>query len=225
MEMQTQTTKTMSAIDRALAAAKARKSAKDAASKTNTVDVVETKPKVSVSKEFEKKQKAAANEELTTLQKSAKAEKKAAEEAAKAERKAKRDADRAERRSAKEAAATNKKPSHMKKVERARSKCPALNGPAEALFNEATTNLSILQIEALSQHLVVQARAMRTIRAAQTAVLALGSTVRITGGDPKFVGAVGKVVHSHKLRAKVEVPGVSKPVYIYTGEAEVVDPT
>jgi hypothetical protein len=32
------------------------------------------------------------------------------------------------------------------------------------------------------------------------------------------------VVHSQKLRAKVEVEGVAKPVYLYTGEAiEVVE--
>jgi len=53
-------------------------------------------------------------------------------------------------------------------------------------------------------------------------MLRIGDTVRITSGDPKFVGMVGTVVKSRQLRAKVQVPGVDKLVYIFTGQAETI---
>lgn len=212
----------MSAIDRALAAAKARR----AASGEPVEVVVKPKaekpakePKVKADKAAEKAQRDSANAELTALQKSAKAEKKAAEEAAKAERKAKRDAEREERRAAKAATSNDKKPSHMKKVERARAKCPSLGGEASRILDDATQVLSIQQLDALSQHLAVVAREKRTSLANSTKPLAMGATVRITGGEAKYIGMTGEVVHTNKLRAKVSVPGVRKPVYIYTGEA------
>lgn len=226
-------TKQLSAIERALAAAKARKAMKAANGEAEAPVVKE--PKVKTDPAFAKASKDRANKELTELQReaarqqrdaerverlNAKAEKMKAEAEAKAAKAAEREAAKAARKAAKEAEKTDKKPAHMKKVERARSKCPALNGPAEALYGEITANLSAQQIDALAQHLLVHVRETRTIRATQTAQLPLGAIVRITGGEPKYIGMVGKVTHSQKLRAKVTVEGVSKPVYIYTGEAE-----
>ena len=138
--------------------------------------------------------------------------------AAKAAKAAEREAKKAEKAAAKAASAG--KPAHMKKVDRARSKLPPLSTPAEVTFNEVSTNLSIQQIEALAQHLLVQARAMRTHRAVSSPVIPKGTMVTITGGEPKYVGATGKVVHSQKLRLKVAVEGVKNPVYLYAGEAE-----
>ena len=111
----------------------------------------------------------------------------------------------------------------MKKVDRARAKCPALNSEAEVMFGDITANFGAQQIDALAQHLLVHVRATRTMRACSSDQLPMGASVRITGGEPKYVGMTGTVVHSQKLRAKVAVEGISKPVYIYTGEAEVLN--
>lgn len=194
----------ISAIDRALAAAKARKAAKDATVSTDApmkrkAEVAEPKPSAS--------DKAAA---------------KAAKDAAKAAKKAERDAARAARKAAREAEKASKKTAHMKKVERALSKLPGLNEPTQLLFNEITCNIGASQIDALALHLQHYNRQMATVNAMKSPMLKIGETVRITGGDTKFIGMVGKVVKSRQLRAKVEVPGQKKLVYIYTGQAELV---
>ena len=229
----------MSAIDRALAAAKARKAAKEAAGITEDTNS-EAKPvkapkpakkeKPVKTPKAAKEPKAKANDEAKEAAKAEraaarearKAEKlsaKAAEEAAKAEAKAQRAAERAAKKAEKEAAKSDKKPAHMKKVERARAKLGSLNTEAEKIFSEVVSNFGVYEIELIAEHLMVHARAYKTQRALTQKQLPLGSTVRITGGDRRFIGMTGKVVHSQKLRAKVEVPGVAKPVYIYTGEA------
>jgi hypothetical protein len=107
-------------------------------------------------------------------------------------------------------------------VERARAKLGSLNTEAEKIFSEVVSNFGVYEIELIAEHLVVHARAYKTQRALTQTQLPLGSTVTITGGDRRYIGMTGKVVHSQKLRAKVEVEGVAKPVYIYTGEAKVV---
>ena len=193
----------LTAIDRALVAAKARKGTGGGAADEKEPHAKEPVAKAETHPDFAKAQKTAALKE--------------AREAARV----KRAADREARGSAK-GPAPDGRPTHMKKVDRARSKCPPLSSPAEALFDEATKNLSLPQLDALSQHLAVHVRAGRTLRAVSIAQLPLGANVRITGGEPKYIGAVGTVVHSSSLRAKVEVPGLRKPVYIYTGEAEPV---
>jgi hypothetical protein len=191
----------VSAIDRALAAAKARKAAKEAS---------DPSPMPRKAEKTEPKPDAAA-----------KAAAKAEKEAQKAARKAERDAAREARKAAKVDKA-DKKPAHMKKVERALSKLPSLNEPTQLLFNEITCNLSASQIDALALHLQGYNRQMATVNAMKSTMLQIGETVRITGGDPKFIGMVGKVVKSRQLRAKIDVPGQKKLVYIFTGQAEVV---
>lgn len=191
----------VSAIDRALAAAKARKALKeglsDAAPMPRKAEKTDPKPDAA--------EKAAA---------------KAEKEAQKAAKKAERDAARAARKAAKAAEKGDKKPAHMKKVERALSKLPSLSEPTQLIFNEATCNLSAQQLDALAQHILHHNRQMATVNAMKSTMLRIGDTVRITGGDPKFIGMVGKVVKSRQLRAKVQVPGVEKLVYIFTGQAE-----
>lgn len=187
--------KKQTSIDRALAAAKARAAAKTGSELEEQPRA--KSPRAKTAPEFAKAQRTEAL--------------KAAREASKAARAAGKSPDGVEGR-----------PTHMKKVDRARSKCPPLSQDAEALFASATANLSLPQVDALSQHLAVHVRAGRTLRAVSISQLPLGANVRITGGEAKYIGAVGTVVHSSSLRAKVEVPGLSKLVYIYTGEAEPV---
>jgi flagellar biosynthesis GTPase FlhF len=232
--MQTTTTNSsdtkLSAIDRALAAAKARKAAAGTSAEASTPKVPASKPKAAKEPKAAKvaadkptdEARAANKAKLAAERAARKAEKTAAEAAAKAERKALREAKRSEKAAAKAAAAAEKKPSHMKKVEKARAKCPALSEAATLTFNEVTANFSAEQIDAIAQHLLVHNRAMATLRATSLDPIPLGATVRITGGDRKFIGLTGKVVASQKLRAKVKVPGTEKLVYIYNGEAEVV---
>jgi len=227
MEMQTNTTgNKTSAIERALAAAKARKAAK-ASEDTGDLEMEATEespsPKTKVKAAKPTDEEKAAKKAARDAERAQRAAAKEAAEAAKAEAKAAKEAEKAAAKAAKEAA--KKGPSHMKKVEKARAKLPALPSAMATLFDDITSNHAAGSIEVFAQHLLVQARALRTLRATESSQLPLGATVRITGGEPKFVGMTGKVVHSHKLRAKVEVEGLKNPVYIYTGEAELAEPT
>jgi sRNA-binding protein len=187
-------TKQVSAIDRALAAAKARKAAAPGGG-------------------------AAPPDPAPSP-----AERKAARAAALAEAKAARDARRAARVAAKAAAAAAPgRTVHMAKVERARSKCPPLSAEAEALFRSATEGLPSPQLDALAQHLAVAVRTERTTRALRSSPLPAGTRVRIVAGEARFLGATGTVVHARRLRSAVAVDGVRRRVYIYTGEAEALD--
>jgi flagellar biosynthesis GTPase FlhF len=232
----------MSAIERALAAAKARKAAKEAAGLVEEAPAPKTKkepkPKAEKPAKVAKAAKEPKAKKTDEAKEAAKAERAAAREAKRAEReaaksaeteakaaaKAQRAAERAAKKAEREAAKAEKKPAHMKKVERARAKLNQLSQEAELIFSEVVSNFGVSAIEDIAEHLMVHARAYKTQRALTQKQLPLGATVKIVGGDRRYLGMVGKVVHSQKLRAKVEVPGVAKPVYLYTGEAvEVVD--
>lgn len=207
METQTNSGNKLSAIDRALAAAKARKAARDAEEGSKTETVVAVKQPLSLSPEVQDAVQARAHKaDKTNEQKEAKA-------AAKAEKAAKKAAKLAADDEA-------KKITHLKKVERAKSKLPKLDSQTELSFNELTSTLSAYQLHVLSQYLQIHNRAMATIRSNASKPHPVGSTVKIVGGEPKFIGMIGKVIHSHKLRAKVEVPGQKKLVYIYSADAE-----
>ena len=162
--------------------------------------------------------KAARNAEREA-RRAAKAAKEAEDRAAKDARKA----ERAAKREAKASAKAEKKPAHMKKVERARAKLPALNSESEKIFSEVVSNFGVAEIDLIAEHLLVHSRAYKTQRATSLDALPLGATVKITGGDRRYIGMTGKVVHSQRLRAKIEVPGVTKEVYIYNGEATIVE--
>jgi len=127
---------------------------------------------------------------------------------------------RAAKKAEREAAKTEKKPAHMKKVERARAKLNKLSSEAEQIFSEVVSNFGVGAIEDIAEHLMVHARAYKTQRALTQKQLPLGATVKIVGGDRRYLGMVGKVVHSQKLRTAVQIAGVRRPVYIYTGESE-----
>lgn len=195
METQAQDLNTkLSAIDKALAAAKARKAAKDSTPPPAGDDV-----------------------QTVTVQKS---------DADKALKLAEREARRAqiakerEERKAAKAAAQPKGPAHMKKIDRAASKLPGLNDQMQLTFNEVTTNFSAEQITALALHLQHFNRVKATERALGQRVVQ-GTSVRIVAGDPKFIGLSGTVVKAQRIRCYVEVPGIKKPVYLFTSDVEV----
>lgn len=204
METQTENLNTkLSAIDKALAAAQARKAAKEGL----TADAPTSRP----AGDAQKKVKAKASSEDAKAARTAAAE-------ARAARQAQIKADRAARK----AAAPSNKPAHMKKVERAAGKLPSMNEQMQLTFNEVTTNFSAAEITALALHLQHFNRVKATERAL-TQKVDTGMTVRIIGGDPKFIGMTGTVGTARRIRCFVDVPGYKKPVYLFTSDVEVVE--
>lgn len=201
---------TLSAIERALAAAKARKAVRDSSeSDESSLDRDTQKQQLASDREQRKAKKL---EQLQRLQQE-KEERKLAKAAAKEQRLLKKQPRRSD------------KPAHMKKVENARARLAPLESSAQFFYNDITTSLNTLQMETLAQHLLVAAREQRTLAAANAPAIPVGATVRITGGEPKFIGLLGEVTHSQKLRLVVKVQDVKKPVYIYAGEAELATQT
>jgi hypothetical protein len=217
----------MTAIERALAAAKARKAASGDTSQTTAVagdKKKERAPKAAKPSEADREAARAARDAARVERLNAKAAALAAEAESKAAKKLERAAAKAARAAEKAAEKAAKKPAHTKKVDKARAKLPPLEASATALFGEVTANLSSSQIDALAQHLLLHNRMTATLTATSSPRLPVGATVTITGGETKFIGKVGTVVHSHKLRAKVAVPGYDKVVYIYNGQAVITEP-
>lgn len=193
--------KALTAIDRALAAARARAAQRAAATPQSEAPEAEAVAKPKAEKQPKVKDEAA--------------------EEARAARKAQRDAERAARREAK-AAAEAGKASHMKKVERAAAKLPKLSSAAAEVFRVASGDLNGVELTALAAHLQHHVRATATV-AARGKRPEVGASVRIVGGDPKFFGMVGTVVDSRPLRCFVEVTGVKKPVYLFNSEVEAAE--
>lgn len=209
----TDSTTKLSAIERALEAAKARKAQREAEDGPQD-EVTETKVKASAA--------AAEKVKKVTSPDFAKQQKKEALTAARSAAKAVRDAERQKRREEKAARAVNKNPTHMKKVARAASKLPALNESAQTHFDELTTNLGRVQIAALALHLQhfnrMKATEMSAGRRFKT-----GQQVRIVAGDLDNLNKIGTIESARPLRVFVNVPGVKKPVYVFTSEVELVN--
>jgi len=183
-----------SAIDKALAAAKARKAAKEGLPQDAASDVPKAKVKMT-------------------------AEEKADKLALRAQKQAQLKAEREARKASK--ASQTKGPAHMKKIDRAASKLPELNDQLQLLFNEATTNFSAAQITALSLHLQHFNRVKATERALSQKIEA-GQQVRIIGGDPKFIGLTGTVSKAQRIRCYVSIPGMKRDVYCFTSDVDLV---
>lgn len=238
----------LSAIDRAIEAAKARKAAKEAAglepeatltpkTKTPRINVIDsaraeraaakaaarpvTKLLKTAQLEAMRLERRIAREEVKKLARAAALEtnllKAAQLDAFRLERLHRRDGIRRARDAARGAAI----PAHLKKVERAKAKLPQLNEMMQTLVNNIVSSCSLQQIDALAMHMQLHARAEKTRLAATSGALPIGAAVTIFGGDPRYIGKVGRVVTSQKLRATVAVDGVKKPAYIYTSEAKV----
>lgn len=200
-------TSKLSAIDKALAAAQARKAAKENMD-TNAPKAKPSKPKADKIK----------------LDDAAKAAAKAAKDEARKQRQEQLKTQREARKAAKASEKANGKPAHMKKIEKAASKLPELNEQMQILFSEATSNFSGAQISALALHLQHFNRVKATERALNQK-LEIGMSVRIVGGDPKFIGLTGTVDRAQRIRCYVAVPGIKKPVYLFTSDVEVEEQT
>lgn len=189
-------TDAITAIDKAIAAAQARKAAKSGLNTLNTGELNDKKHRLS------DVEKAARNEER---------------ESHRAEKQAQREAARAEKRALRE---SNKTP-HMKKVEKAASKLPALNQDATLTFNEIVANYDAAQVAALAAHLQHFNRVKATERALAQP-LKQGMKVRVVAGDNRYVGLSGEVTKSQRIRCYVAIEGQSRPVYLFTSDVEVI---
>ena len=189
----------------------------------NSVDeidaAIETAKKVrriAVAKETARQEEKTTRARLTAEQKTQRAEEKVALKEAK---KIERERLRSERLALK---STSKKPAHMSKVTKAADRLPLLNSVADDIFQDVTTNLSRDQVAALAAHLNHFNRVQATERALSQRV-ELGMNVRITGGDPRFIGLEGTVSKAQRIRCYVEVENVKKPIYLFTSDVEVIE--
>lgn len=224
----------LSAIEKALAAAKARKAAKEAAGLIEEAPAPkakkEPKPKAEKPTKAPKAAKEPKAKTVDPTKEAAKAERLAAKaakmaelEAQRAERKAAREAKKVEREATRAAAKSAPGSAHMKKVEKARAKLLPLSSEAELLYSEIIGNFGGPMVNAIAEHLKLHVRMSATKRATEGAALPIGTTVRIINGDAKYLNMVGTVVKSQKLRSFVKVEGVRKDVYVFTADLKVVD--
>jgi hypothetical protein len=234
--MTTDKTTKLSAIDLAIAAAKARKASRVQVDDESTP--FESAPKASKPRAAkapsEPKPKAAPKRAAkATSDDAAKAHRIAERVAAKAEREMKqaqilqereaRKAAREAERAAKAAAKPVRKPAHMKKVERAAAMLPRLSDDSQLQVNEIVANFSADQITAIALHLQHHNRVAATQRSVTVSDnLEIGNTVRIIGGDPRYIGMTGTVDTVRRIRCFVNVPGVRKPVYCFIADVEQV---
>lgn len=188
----------LSAIDKALAMAKARKSAKEEATVSETSTV---KQKISTA-------------DRATL--------KANRDAERAARKLAIAQQREARKAARLATHGDGQTPHMKKIEKAAAALPKMSDATQLSFNEITSNLSAAQITALSLHLQHFNRVKATERAL-TQTLDVGQQVRIISGVQKYIGMTGTVDRAQRIRCFVTIPGVSKPVYLFTSDVELLE--
>lgn len=199
------TDQNVSEIDKAIAAAQARKAAKQNNGEASAKPAKE--PKAAAAPKEPKRPKISEEEKAARLE---------ARNKERAERKAKREAERAAKLAAR---AANRQPAHMKKVQKAAEKLGTLGQAAQLLFNEATTNLTAAELVTLAQHIMHFNRVKATERALGQKIEA-GMEVTIVGGDPRFIGKTGTVSKAQRIRCYVTLEGQSKPVYLFTSDVE-----
>lgn len=242
MTMQNPTTSTpatkMTAIEKALAAARAKKAAREAATTADLREAAEAlvpeehddgtvtflDKKVKATKPAKTKAAPVTDDAAKAAAKAAKEAERAAAKAAREEErtaaKAKRDEARAAKKAEAAAAAAVKKSAHMSKVDRAAAKLPALRGEAKAFLDDISSNISVEQMTALALHIQHVVR-RRSTEAAVGQKLAVGDRVTIVNSaDPRFIGMTGTVTKAARLRCFVDV-GAKKPVYLFVSDVAV----
>lgn len=207
----------ISKIDAAIAAAKARKAAREAA-----LQEAAQAPQDSAVSESGDSSDTSSSHELSD------ADKRQSNRAAKkamilADREARKAAKQAERSAKKETKVAQRSgPAHMSKVDKAAAKLPTLTSEAKALLDDCTSQLHPDQLAALALHIQHINRVNATQRALSTKIEA-GTAVQIVGGDPKFIGHTGVVFKAQRIRCYVTVPGVNRPVYLFTSDVTPIE--
>lgn len=211
METQTSQPTQLSAIERALAAAKARKAAREAEGDPTT-PTTPPPPRPGLESEVR----------IVTEDRSAKAAERAERQARILEERRQRTEARTAKKADSPPRSRSTGPVHMKKVESARARLPGLGVVASRIFDEAATVLDSTQLEALAAHLQFHNRRAATT-AAPAKPIPVGTQVTIVGGDHRFVGQVGTVTKSQKLRSFVSVAGMKKDLYTFTAHLSPVE--
>lgn len=210
----------ISMIDKAIAAANARKAAKAALNgEGGSAPAMGTKQ--------------ASSKVGNTQTDEAKAEAKRAKDAERALKREQLNKERAERqekrkteREAKKAERMTKQSSkvpHMGKVEKAGARLPELTPAAQELINEATANFTATQLAAIALHIQHFNRTKATERALSGPELTEGTIVKIIAGDPKFIGMVGFLSKVQRIRCYVSVDGIDRDIYLFRSDVEAVD--
>lgn len=125
---------------------------------------------------------------------------------------------RAERKAAR---ALAKATPHMKKIERAASRLPALTDEARLVFNDVTVNFAAADVASIAAHLQHFNRVSATGRAVGATAPSVGASVTIVGGDPRYVGKTGVVTKAQRIRCYVEVEGAKKALYLFISDVQV----
>lgn len=139
-----------------------------------------------------------------------------------AQKQAELKAQREQRKVEKAASKSSSGPVHMRKVERAAAALPKLSPDADGTFNDIITNFSSDQISAIALHLQHHNRVVSTQRAVSTGPLKVGQIVRITGGDPRFIGLSGALEKVQRIRCYVNLPTANKVLYCFTSDVELM---
>lgn len=110
---------------------------------------------------------------------------------------------------------------HVKKLATAATKLPQLGMESQITFNDVTSRFQKEQLSALALHIQHFNRVQATEQALNMKLKA-GLQVRIIGGDAKYLGLVGTVSKAQRIRCFVEVPNRKSPVYLFTSDVEPV---
>ena len=201
----TETTKTLSPIDKAIAAAKAKAAARAAAGLKDSA-----KPEVGEKKEPKAKKTAA--EQLAE---------KAAKDKERAEKKTARDLERAAKKAKKEAVVEEvKKGAHMGKVVKALESLPAMDNDVQSAFELVCgAGLNEGQIAILLAHLSNHNRAAQTVHSRETKLVE-GQRVKVIGSDrdARLIGKVGHITQVRKIRCLVQLDDMAKESYLFLAD-------
>lgn len=110
---------------------------------------------------------------------------------------------------------------HVKKLATAATKLPQLGMESQTTFNDVTSRFQKEQLSALALHIQHFNRVQATERALSTKLKA-GMSVRIIAGPNKYIGMKAVVTKSQRIRCFVEILGFNKQVYLFTSDVEPV---
>lgn len=201
------TDKNLTEIDKALIAAKARQATKQGMVGADGTTTASNRP---------------TGEPKPAKPKLTDEEKQATVDARNAEREQRQAARTLERQAKKAAVLADRKPAHMRKVEKAAEKLSPLSDAATLLFAEATTNLPQSELAGLATHIMHFNRVQATERALDQK-LVVGQRVTINESqDPRFVNKTGVIEKVQRIRCYVKVEGFNKPAYLFTSGVTVI---
>ena len=205
--MGTNSAKAQGQIDKAIAAANARRLAKQKA-------IAEGKTEDSTAAVA---RQAKPTEKKVVLSKEDREAKRLAD---KAVRDAAREVKKAQKAAEKAAKSVDKLPAHMGKVEKAGAALPQMDDSTLAAYDLVRGgDLTEGQLAILVAHLGHYNRVRATVRSADCKLVE-GQTVEIIASDrdPRLIGKRGTISQVRKIRVLVTVPGMRKEAYLFAAD-------